>query len=466
MASSLDKLVGNLVKKGESSLKNTGKYYSGEKLKLLMRKGVYPYEWVNSIDKLDKLCLPPKEAFFSVLSGKGISDEDYTHAKNVWRGFGCKTFRDYHNLYNQSDVLLLADVFENFREICKENYDLEPCWYYTAPGLAWDACLKLTEIKLELLSDINMLHMFEAGIRGGVSMIPTRYSKANNKYMEKDFDCKQPSKFITYLDANNLYGWAMSKKLPTGGFKWVNEKDFDKWETFPCILEVDLERIKDELQDHFNDYPPAPENLLIGKVKKLVCTLNEKKNYIVHHETLKMYKSLGVEIGKIHRIIRFEESAWMKEYIDLNTNLRAKADNDFEKDFYKLMNNSVFGKTMENIRNRVDVRLVTTAEKAKKLTNKVNFKYCTIFSEDLCAIHMKKTQIYFNKPLYLGMSILDISKTLMYDFHYNYIKPKYPESKSKLLFTDTDSLCYEITTEDFYKDVIGDVYRLFDTSNI
>ncbi|PFX18804.1 putative uncharacterized transposon-derived protein F54H12.3 [Stylophora pistillata] len=199
---------------------------------------------------------------------------------------------------------------------------------------------------------------------------------------------------------------------------------------------------------------------------KLTCTLNEKKKYIIHHKALKKYMSLGIEIGKIHRIIRFKESPWMKKYINKNTKLRAKAKNDFEKDFYKLMNNAVFGKTMENIRKRVDVRLVTSDEKAKKLTNKVNFKHCTIFSEDLSAIHMGKTQILFNKPLYLGMSILDISKTLMYDFHYNYIKPKYPEGKSKLLFTDTDSLCYEIQTEDFYKDISDDVDRLFDTSNI
>ncbi|XP_022800154.1 uncharacterized protein LOC111338012 [Stylophora pistillata] len=439
MASSLDKLVNNLAKKGESFFQNTRKYYSGEKLNLLMRKGVYPYEWVNSIQKLDETQLPPKEAFFSVLSGKGISDKDYIHAQNVWSVFGCKTFRDYHNLYNRSDVLLLADVFENFRELCKENYTLDPCWYFTAPGLAWDACLKLTEIELELLSDINMLHMFEAGIRGGISMISTRHAKANNKYMEKSFDPTQPSKFITYLDANNLYGWAMSKSLPTGGFEWVNEKDFGKWESFACILEVDLKAVKEELHDHFNEYPPAPENLLIGKVHKLVCTLNEKKKYIVHHETLKLYMSLGIEIGKIHRVIRFNESPWMKEYIDLNTKLRAKAKNDFEKDFYKLMNNAVFGKTMENIRKRVDVRLVTREEKAKKLTNKVNFKHRTIFSEELCAIHMGKTQIVFNKPLYLGMSILDLN---------------------------TDSLCYEIHTSDFYKDITSDVDRLFDTSNI
>ncbi|XP_022799901.1 uncharacterized protein LOC111337802 [Stylophora pistillata] len=464
MASKLDDLVKNLIKK-DNALENTGKYHTGEKLELLKRKGEFPYEWFDSIYKLDETELPPSEKWFSSLSGEGISEEGSCHSHKVWITFGMKTFKDYLKLYNQSDVLLLADVFENFRKVCKKNYDLDPCWYFTAPGLAWDACLKRTKIKLELLSDINMLHMFEKGICGGVSMIPTRYSKANNKYMGEKFDPTQPSKFIANVDANNLYGWAMSKKLPTGGFEWMDEKDFNEWEKYSCILEVDLLPIKEEQLDYFDHYPPAPENLIINKVPKLLCTLKEKKKYIIHHKTLKKYKSLGVEIGKIHRVIKFNESYWMKPYIDLNTELRAKADNDFEKDFFKLMNNAVYGKTMENIRKRVDVRLSNSEDTVKRLANKVNFKHCTIFSENLSAIEMRKTQITFNKPLYLGMCILDLSKILMYDFHYNYIKAKYGD-RAKLLMTDTDSLCYEIQTDDFYQDIKPDVNKLFDTSNI
>ncbi|PFX22887.1 hypothetical protein AWC38_SpisGene12595 [Stylophora pistillata] len=464
MGSKLDDLVKNLVKE-DNTLVNTGKYHTGEKLELLKRKGEFPYEWFDSIYKLDETELPPIEKWFSSLSGEGISEEGFCHAHKVKKTFGMKTFRDYLKLYNQSDVLLLADVFENFRKVCKKHYDLDPCWYFTLPGLAWDAMLKLTKRKLELLSDINMLHMFEKGIRGGTSMIPTRYSKANNKYMGEKFDPAQPSKFITYLDANNLYGWAMSKSLPTGGFEWMDEKDFNEWEKYSCILEVYLLPIKEEQLDYFDHYPPAPENRKINKVPKLLCTLNEKKKYIIHHETLRMYKSLRVEIGKIHRVIKFEESPWMKPYIDLNTSLRAKADNDFEKDFFKLMNNAVYGKTMENIRKRVDVRLTNSEHTIKRLANKVNFKHCTIFSENLCAIEMRKTKITFDKPLYLGMCILDLSKILMYDFHYNYIKAKYGD-RAKLLMTDTDSLCYEIQTDDFYQDIKSDVHNLFDTSNI
>ena len=460
MASSLDKLSSNLDK---SCFTNTSRYYDGKQLELLLRKGVYPYEYMDSIERLAEKKLPPKESFYSRLSGDGISDEDYEHAQRVWETFGMTTLRDYHDLYNQSDVLLLADIFENFRDVCSDNYGLDPAWYYTAPGLAWDAALKITDVKLELLSDPDMLLMIEKGIRGGISMISNRYGKANNPYMGPKFDNTEETRFITYLDANNLYGWAMSKPLPTHGFKWMDDAEKETWKSVPCILEVDLE-YPEHLHDLHNDYPLAPESVKVGRVDKLILNLNNKTNYVIHYENLKLYESLGLKITKIHRGIKFEESTWLKQYIDLNTTLRAKANNEFEKDFFKLMNNSVFGKTMENIRNRVDVRLVNDKRMAKKLAAKPNFKHCTIFDENLVAIHMKKTKLVFDKPVYLGMCILDLSKTLMYDFHYNCIKTKY-ETKAKLLFTDTDSLAYEIKTEDFYKDISGDVASKFDTSN-
>ena len=460
MASSLDKLVENLDK---NCCVNTGKFYKGKQLSLLMRKGVYPYEYASSCEIFNDEQLPPKEAFHSKLSGEDISDDDYKHAHAVWEEFVMKTFKDYHDLYNVSDVLLLADVFENFRCVCMENYHLDPAWYYTAPGLAWDAALKITEVELELLSDPDMLLMIEKGIRGGISMISNRHGKANNSYMEDEYDDKRATKYITYLDANNLYGWAMCKPLPTHDFKWMDDDELTSWKKHACILEVDLEYPK-HLHDRHNDYPLAPEILVLGKVEKLVPNLNDKIKYVIHYENLKLYESLGLKITKIHRGIKFEESPWLKKYIDLNTNLRSKANNEFEKDFFKLMNNSVFGKTMENIRNRVDIRLVNSEKKEKKLAAKPNFKHCNIFDENLMAIHMKKTKLVFNKPVYLGMCILDLSKTLMYDFHYNYIKNTFNE-KATLLFTDTDSLAYEIETEDFYKDISGDVREFFDTSN-
>ena len=459
MAASLENLVKNLPK---DSFKNITEFYEGDELKLLLRKGVFPYDWFDSFDRLSSTSLPPKESFHSILNDSGITEEDYQHAQNVWETFNMKTMRDYHDLYLKSDVLLLSDVFENFRDVCLDNYRLDPIFYYTAPGLAWDACLKIAKVRLELLHDYEMLMMVEKGIRGGVSMISTRYGKANNPYM-KDYDPDQPIKYISYLDANNLYGWAMCKPLPTKGFRWMKKEELKNWKSMPCILEVDL-TYPENLHDLHNDYPLAPERVTVNKVEKLIPNLNDKTKYVIHHETLKLYLSLGLKLTKIHRGIKFEESAWLKPYIDLNTNLRAKAKNDFEKDFFKLMNNSVFGKTMENIRNRVDIRLVTRESQAKKLTCKPNYQHHTIFSKNLTAVHMKKVKLYFNKPVYLGMSILNLSKTLMYDFHYKYIKPKYGEN-AKLLFTDTDSLAYEIETKDFYRDISSDVKEKFDTSN-
>ena len=273
------------------------------------------------------------------------------------------------------------------------------------------------------------------------------------------FDDKEPSKYITYLDANNLYGWAMSKLLPMHGFQWMKVKELETWELHSCILEVELEYPK-SLYDLHSDYPLAPEQIEVNKVPKLIPNLGD----ILHYENLKQYLSLGLKFTNIHRGIKFEESQWLKKYIALNTDLRTVAKNEFEKDFFKLMNNSVFGKTMENIRSRVDIKLVNNKKQAEKLSAKPNFNHCNIFSEDLVAIHMKKTKSVFNKPVYLGMCILDLSKILMYDFHYNYIKQKYGD-KAKLLFTDTDSLMYEIQMEDFYKDISADVKNRFDTSD-
>ena len=217
MASSLKSLVGNL---GLEKLKETRKEF-GKKFKLMKRKGIYPYDYMNGIEKFSEKKLPTKEEVYSKLNDCEVSDDDYNHAKKVWKEFGVKNLGEYHDLYLKSDVLLLADVFEEFRNVCMENYSLDPAWYYTSPELSWDALLKHSGVKLELLTDVDMLLLFQKGIRGGVSMIPNRYSKANNKYMEDAFDLSQPSKFITYFDANNLYGSAMMKSLPVGDFKWM-----------------------------------------------------------------------------------------------------------------------------------------------------------------------------------------------------------------------------------------------------
>ena len=243
----------------------------------------------------------------------------------------------------------------------------------------------------------------------------------------------------------------------------MNDEELTIWKNVPCILEVDLE-YPQELHDFHKEYLLAPERLKVGKVEKVIPNLNDKKKYVLRYKILIQYESLGFKITKIHKGIRFHEEPWLAKYISLNTDLRTKAKNDFEEDFFKLMNNSVLGKTMGNLRIMIDICLVTSKKKALKLVSKPNYDKRTIFSENLIAAHMKKTKLKLNKPIYLGMCILDWSKTLMYDFHYNYIKPKY-DKKAKLLLTNTDSLLYEIETEDLYKDIAPDVENMFDTSN-
>ena len=468
--------LANLVSNLSSDDFNNTKHVFKSNTSLLTRKGVFPYDYVSSLDKLSETCLPPKDEFYSKLNDEDISDEDYQHAIKVWNKFGCKTIKDYHDLYLKSDVLLLADVFEKFRSTCLKHYKLDPAHYYTSPGLAWDACLKITGQHLELLSDYDMLMMFERGIRGGITHISKRYAEANNKYM-KNYDPEKKSTFIQYLDANNLYGWAMSQNLPTHGFKWMKDITLEKVDEIldktnhsmsnngkkGYIFEVDLEYPKNLWEKH-NDYPLAPENIKVNGVEKLICHFKPRKNYVVHYRNLRLYLEMGMKITAVHRGISFYQSPWMEPYIRKNTELRKTAANSFEKDFFKLMNNSVFGKTIENIRKRQNIHLVDNRKKALKLSSRPNFDRCTIFDSNLIAVHMKKTEVYFNKPVYVGQSILDLSKTLMFDFHYNYIKKKYGK-KSELLFTDTDSLMYEIKTKDFYKDIYIDVKNKFDTSD-
>ena len=503
MGSSLEKLVGNLTKcgkcqnckKGEecinpnyNQLKYTSEIFKSNKLDLMARKGVYPYDYMDSFDKFNSQ-LPSKEDFYSILNDKHISKEDYEHVQNVWNTFNLKNMGQYHDLYLKSDILLLVDVFENFRKTCLEYYKLDPCHYFTSPGLSWDAMLKMTDIKLELMTDVDMFQFIEKGMRGGISYIANRYGEANNKYM-KDYDKNKPSKYIMYLDANNLYGWAMSQYLPTGGFRWMKQNKIDNLDLGKyheeskkgIILEVDLE-YPEKLHDLHNDYPLAAEkikveksmlsnycnkisekyNISTGLVQKLIPTLSNKKNYVLHYRNLQLYTSLGLKVSKVHRVLEFNQSPWLKQYIDYNTEKRKNAKNDFEKDFFKLMNNSVFGKTMENLRKRVDVRLVTDEKKLLKLTSKPTYVSSKIFNENLVAVHKIKETLTLNRPAYVGMCILDLSKTLMYDFHYNYIKRNYGK-KAKLLFTDTDSLTYEIEAKDVYKDFFKDKDK-FDNSD-
>ena len=271
------KINNDLIKK----LKNTYSFCNSDlnKFILLLRKGFYRYEYMDSWEKFNETSLPSKEDFYSNLNMEDIDDIDYRHGNNVFKGFKFENLGDYHDLYVQGDTLLLTDVFENFRDMCIKEYELDPAHFLSLPGLAWQACLKKTNIELELLTNYDMLLMVEEGIRGGICHSIHRYAKANNKYM-KNYNKDEESSYIQYLDANNLYGWAMSKKLPVNGFKWIDNneideefiKNYNENNNKGYILEVDV-RYLERLHELHSDLPFLPERMEINKCNKLVCNL-------------------------------------------------------------------------------------------------------------------------------------------------------------------------------------------------
>ncbi|KAJ8909476.1 hypothetical protein NQ315_002673 [Exocentrus adspersus] len=438
LAESLDKLSSYLTNNELLNLRKEFHDLDDGKFKLLTRKGVFPYDYIDKIDKLQVTQLPDQEEFYNKLMDNNISDEDYRHAQNIWNKFEIKNLGEYSDLYLKTDVLLLADVFENFRQKCLNTYKLDPAHYYTLPGYTWDCMLKYTKVELDYIKDIDMLMFIERGIRGGVSQCPNRYAKANNKYIP-NFDSTQPVKYLTYFDVNNLYGWAMSQYLPYADFRWVDTNidvlNISDESDQGYILEVDLE-YPIHLHDAHKDFPLCPEHRIPpnSKLSKLMTTLYNKERYVIHYRNLKQALELGLKITKTHRILQFKQSPWLKGYIDLNTKLRTQSKNDFEKNLFKLMNNAVFGKTMENIRKHRVVKLKNQWEGRYGASNYIaspNFHSRAIFNNNLVAIELNKSEICFNKAL----------------------------------FVDTDSLIYEVQCEDVYTQIIKNYLEKFDTSD-
>lgn len=471
---SLDKLVKNLNEDDFKILKTF--IPPNMSLDLFTRKGVYPYSYVTSFEVFRETQLPPQSSFFNDLTEEPISESDYAHAQHVWEKCNIQNLGEYHDFYVKLDVVLLADVFENFRSLCKKYYDIDPTHNYTSPGLSWQACLKMTEVELELLTDINMLLFIEKGVRGGICQISQRYAEANNKYL-KNFDESKEKSFIIYLDCNNLYGAAMSEYLPYGDFQWIDPSYFTE-ETihlisdtncYGYILEVDL-HYPPELHSFHNEYPLAPERITVNEnmlspymkellkdtkystVPKLILNLNEKKRYVLHYRNLKLYLQLGLQLKTVHKVLKFKQAPWLKKYIDFNTEKRKMSKSNFEKDFFKLLNNSIYGKTIENLRKRRNIELCQNERRAKRLTDSPAIKHFKIFNEDLVAVERVKQSVLMNRPTYVGFTILELSKVIMYQFHYQHIKQIFKENAS-LLFTDTDSLTYHIKTEDLFEDM-------------
>ena len=335
MSQSLDRLSSNLS--DDAFIYSKEAFPNDDQFRLIKKKGVYPYDYMDSFRRFSEKSLPRREDFYSILNDTNISESDHEHAKEVWNVFKIRDLGEYHDLYLRTDVLLLADVFESFRGTCLEYYRLDPCHYFSAPGLSWDALLRMTKINLDLISDVNQQLFIEKGMRGGISYIAHRHAVANNKYM-KNYNPERESSYIMYLDANNLYGWAMSQSLPFKDFNWLPPEDFilDNYTDDTrkgVILEVDLE-YPEELHHLHNDYPLAPEKILVsddmlspyckglkdsenissGRVHKLVPNLMSKEKYILHYRNLQQYLSLGMKLKKVHRVLEFTQKPWMKKH--------------------------------------------------------------------------------------------------------------------------------------------------------
>ena len=391
----------------------------------------------------------------------------------------CKNPGEYMLLYVKTDALLLCDVFENFRELSHSYYGLDSCQYFSLPGLSYDAMLKMTGVKLDLITNIEMQTMIEDNIRGGITTINHRHFTANNEYLN-DYDPQIHSSYVMYVDANNLYGKGMSEKLPTRNFRWLSQQELETFNIIEIdtngetcyILKVDLKYPK-ELHDIHNDYPLALECKYIKKVdispynkqfledhdktfkstRKLCPDLRDKKKYVCLLKNLKFYMRHGLILERIYCILAADQSNFLNPYIDFNSKKRKESAHiKFKSDFFKLMNNAVYGKTIEDIRKRSKVDIVQDQKQAKKLVSKLQFKGFQILSNEVTIVQSAKARIVLNKPIFVGFMVLENAMYIMNHFWYDVLKEKY-EDRIKLLLSDTDSYIYSVYTNNAYSDL-------------
>jgi len=436
LSSSLDKLARDL--KPEEMKILTSMFPDNEKRALVSRKGVYPYCYFDSVDRFEETKLPPKECFTSDLTDNGISDLDYAHAQCVFSKFNMDSLWDYHDLYLMTDVLLLADVMETYRHVTMTHFNLDVVHYYTTPGFSWSASLLYTRQRLELLESLDDHLMWEGGMRVGVATINCRAAYANNPYVSDTYDPSKERSYLLYVDANNLYGAAMSRSLPVGCFRQLSESEISNIDIMAITAEDDQGFLFDvslgypkDLHDDHNDFCLAPEHMapqcsdvsplqkeLIEKfdlpkdsiTKKLIPNLKDKESYTVYGTTLKLYLQLGLVLKKIHRVMAFEQRPWLAPYIKHNTDMRKKATSDFQKNLWKLKNNAVYGKTCEQVRKRKNLDFTKKGKKFSKLVASPLYHSFDIFDYGLVAVERRKAKVVLNRPMFTGQVVLDISK--------------------------------------------------------
>ena len=403
--------------------------------------------------------LPPRKQFYSSLSEETISPENYAFAKKVWKKFKCKNLLDYTELYCKIDTILLAEIFQKFRKDMLLFSELDPANYISLPSFSFDMMLKLTKCSIELPQDINMIHFFESSIRGGMSYINTRHLQIEKTTEE-----------IFYIDANNLYGLAQMSKLPISNFKWLTEKKFsqidwlniDTEKNTGYVLEVDL-HYPSELHEKHDNFPLAPQNIEISyenlspyakealeicsdtkkyKDSKLSATFYDREKYIIHFKNLKLYLQLGMKLKKIHRVVQFTQKNFIAPFITKCTIERQKASTKFEQDQFKKLANSTYGKTIQNVRNYINVKLHTNIKSLQKAVACHTFKNFVIIDKNLVQTNHFTPTIVHDKPLFVGFTILELSKHFMYDFFYNKLTNS-NQFDIDLGFSDTDSFLFK-----------------------
>jgi len=432
-----------------------------DKKEKIIRKGVYPYEYITDMKCLKEKKLPPQDAFYSQLSGEGVSDKDYQHALEVWKLFECKNLGDYTILYVKADTYLLADVVLRFRDAIFSQFQLDLCHYYSLPMLSKDIMLKTTKVELELLHDIDMILFLKNNLRGGLSYVNTRYASAKRLSQIKG----EPIS-IAYVDANNLYGASMRMPMPIKNFQWMSKtelsnlcmEDISTTSKIGYILEVTLEYPESLHLDH-SSFPLAPHHLEINdsmlssyagkaleeimkttsyKSKKLTSTFLPRKNYVCHALNLKLYLQQGMKLVAIHRGIKFEQGCFLKEYVDLISGFRAAAKTELMSRLMKLILNSLFGKFIQNPLKQMNCYFVQNEKSALKRNTNPRFKGHLIMEENFSICFFKKDRISLAQCWPIGFSILELSKYIMQDLMYNTLKKKFG-SKIGVLLTDTDS---------------------------
>eukprot|EP01060_Flectonema_neradi_P002958 TRINITY_DN1184_c1_g1_i3.p1 TRINITY_DN1184_c1_g1~~TRINITY_DN1184_c1_g1_i3.p1 ORF type:complete len:1193 (+),score=204.74 TRINITY_DN1184_c1_g1_i3:83-3661(+) len=402
---SLDTLLKNLPndrkprmrKHMKGLLEEAGAPVNDDNINLLLSKGVFPYSWFDHQKRLGCNSLPEKREWYDTLREEDITDEKYEKAKKIWNMLDMKTFKEYHDLYLFGDVLGLADVVNNFRDTLLDSHGLDPVYYVSLSSYSWDAMLLKTGVHLEQITDPDMYMFFEQQKRGGLTMAVQRHVKSNFPEMV-DYDKEKDNQYLWYTDANNLYGWAMMKNLPEYNLQWVDDEGLkDLTEDFirsydvnskeavntGFTIEVDLSYPEDLHKEHW-DFPLAPYNRSVsyseladyqkelidekkqGKHEKLICDFNDRRRQIYNIEYLKFLIDHGLKLEKVHRAVSYQQSDWLKRYIEVNSKLRQGAKNDFEKDLYKLLNNAVYGKTLENVRDRMRTKVVKNEERRRE----------------------------------------------------------------------------------------------------